>query len=44
MLNATSQGRWKYEWRFVKSADHQRADIFNTHVAGITLTLTNQKI
>jgi len=43
-LKRLEAGIQKYELRFVKSADRRLAATFNTHVTGVTLTLTNQNI
>ena len=43
-LKRLAAGIQKYELRFVKSADRRLAATLNTHVAGVTLTLTNQNV
>jgi hypothetical protein len=43
-LKRLAAGIQKYELRFVKSADRRLAATLNTHVTGVTLTLTNKNI
>ena len=43
-LKRLEAGIQKYELKFVKSADRRLAATLNTHVTGVTLTLTNQNV
>ena len=43
-LKRLEQDIQKYELKFVKSADRQLAATLNTHIAAVTVTLTNKNV
>jgi hypothetical protein len=43
-LKRLEQDIQKYELRFVKSADRRLAATLNTHIAAVTVTLTNKNV